>query len=264
MSSGIERQRMIGGKVRSATGLGVLLLVLSCLFGARAESGATPAEKQTTAEKPSGDLATQFYYKFENSNFDVVRLELKFDSTGKGAFTFLRKDSEEPISAPLELLPTTIERINAYLESLRFLESKETYQGERDASYLGTATIGVLRGGHQRQVSFNFTRNETMRDLASLFRGISSQEYRVFLISLARSHEPLGMDKQLRGLESELKNGWLGEPEKLLPLLREIQNDEDILLMVRRRAEKLIQFIKKETGSSSEGKAKPSGNIKGS
>jgi hypothetical protein len=203
------------------------------------------AGEQSTAEKPNGSV-TRYYYKFENPNFELVRLELKFDSTGKGVFTVLRKDSEEPMTQPLELLPATVERINAYLESLRFLESNETYQGERDASYLGTTTITVERGAQRRQVSFNFTRNEKLRELSNLLRGITSQEYRVFLITVAREHGPLDLDKQLRGLDSELKNGWLGEPEKLLAFLRQMQNDEDILLMVRRRAEKLIQFIEKE------------------
>ncbi len=155
------------------------------------------------------------------------------------------------VTAPLELLPETLQKIRGYLEALRFLDSSEIYQGERDASYLGTATVGVRLGPKERRVSFNFTRNETMRELAALLRGITLQEYRVFVIELARQHEPLDLDKQLGSLESELKNGWLAEPVKLLPLLRQLRDDDDVLLMVRRRAERLIRQIEKKERKSS-------------
>lgn len=85
------------------------------------------------------------------------------------------------------------------------------------------------------------------------------QEYRVFLITLARQHGPLDLDRQLRGLEAELKNGWLGEPEKLLPMLRELEQDEDVLLMVRHRAEKLARWIERERQRSGGGGSRKSG-----
>lgn len=187
-----------------------------------------------------------YYYRFENPKFDVPCVELEFDGTGKGRFSFHRKEAAEAVTSPLELLPETLQKIRGYLEALRFLDSSETYQGERDASYLGTATIGIRQGSKERRVSFNFTRNETMRELAAVLRGITLQEYRVFLIELARQHEPLDLDKQLLSLEAELKNGWLPEPVKLLPLLRRLRDDDDVLLMVRRRADRLIRHIEKK------------------
>lgn len=209
--------------------------------------GSQSSRSQTTPDDRTGasDIA-HYYYRFENPKFDIPRVELEFDGTGKGRFSFHRKEATEVVTSPLELLPDTLQKIRGYLETLRFLDSSETYQGERDASYLGTATIGVRQGSKERHVSFNFTRNETMRELAALLRSITHQEYRVFLIELARRHEPLDLDKQLLSLESELRNGWLAEPVKLLPLLRELRDDDNVLLMVRRRADRLIRQIEKK------------------
>jgi hypothetical protein len=139
-----------------------------------------------------------------------------------------------------------VERVKGYLEAVRFLESAEAYQAEREMPTLGTVTLRVRRGERERSVSFTFTRHEKMRELAQLLRGIALQEYRVFLITLARQYGPLDLDKQLRGLESELKNGWLGEPEKLLPLLHDLERDDDLLLMVRHHAGKLARWIERE------------------
>ncbi len=214
---------------------------------------------QEAAPRPTSEGTTHYSYTFEHPQLDPTRFELRFDETGRGTFSFWRKESEEPVVLPLQLLARTVERVRAYLEAVRFLESDEEYQSERPMPSLGTVTLGVRRGDRQRCVRFTFTRNEKMRELAHLLRGIAMQEYRVFLITLARQHGPLDLDRQLRGLEAELKNGWLGEPEKLLPMLRELEQDEDVLLMVRHRAEKLARWIERERQRSGGGGSRKSG-----
>ncbi len=198
----------------------------------------------------SSESSPCYSYRFEHPHLDPSRMELRFDATGRGTFSFWRQGEEEPIVLPLQLLASTVERVKGYLDALHFLESTEEYQAEREMPSLGTVTLSVSHGERQRRVRFTFTRNEKMRELAHLLRGIAMQEYRVFLISMARQYGPLDLDKQLRGLESELKNGWLGEPEKLLPLLRELQQDEDLLLIVRHRAERLRQWIERQSQRS--------------
>ncbi len=200
-------------------------------------------------------------YTFEHSQLDPMRFELHFDDTGRGTFSFWRKEAEEPITLPLQLLASTVERVKSDLDALRFLESAEDYRAEREMPSLGTVTLCVRQGDRQRSVRFTLTRHEKMRELAQRLRGIAMQEYRVFLISLARQYGPLDLDKQLRGLESELKNGWLGEPEKLLPLLRDLGRDEELLLMVRHRAEKLARWIERAMQRSGGGGARRSGEL---
>ncbi len=210
--------------------------------------GGTEGETRRQAE------ATTFYvYTFEHPQLDPVRFELRFDDTGRGTFTFWRQQAEEPVVLSLQLLADTVERVRGYLEAMQFLEGTDAYHAEREAPMLGTVTLRVQRGGRERSVRFTLTRHEKMRELAQLLRGIAMQEYRVFLITLARQYGPLDLDKQLRGLESELKNGWLGEPEKLLPLLRDLEQDDDLLLMVRHHAGKLARWIEREKRRSGGG-----------
>lgn len=235
----------VGPPRSSFGGASLVVLAICCTLWAQSSRPVPISDGRTETSD-----AVRYYYRFENPKFDIPCMELEFDGTGKGRFSFHRKEATEAVTSPLELLPETLQKIRGYLEALQFLDSSEIYQGERDASYLGTATIGVRQGSKERRVSFNFTRNETMRELAAVLRGITLQEYRVFLIELARQHEPLDLDKQLLSLESELKNGWLAEPVKLLPLLRQLR-DDDVLLMVRRRAERLIRQIEKKERKNS-------------
>jgi len=197
-------------------------------------------------------------YTFEHSQLDPTRFELQFDETGRGTFSFWRQGAEEPVVLPLQLLARTVERVRGDLEAMRFLESAEDYRADREMPSLGTVTLRVRQGDRERSVRFTLTRHEKMREVIQRLRGIALQEYRVFLISLARQYGPLDLDKQLQGLESELKNGWLGEPEKLLPLLRDLERDDDLLLMVRHRAEKLARWIEREAQRSGGGGARKS------
>ncbi|MBI3949888.1 MAG: hypothetical protein HY314_05480 [Acidobacteria bacterium] len=194
------------------------------------------------SEESSG--STEYYYRFDSPTFEMMRAELRFDQAGRGQFMFRRKADEEEIKLELHLLPTTLQRINTYLTEAQYLTSEENYQGDRDMSHLGVMTFRFRQGAHQRQVSFNYTRHPTMRLLAELLRHIVTQESRIFAIQLARQYAPLDLDKQLATLQREVKNGWVAEPEKLLPLLEELQSDEGVLLIARRRAGDIVRLIK--------------------
>jgi len=220
--------------------------------------GALAAFGQNIAPRSTSETSWSCTYTFEHPQLDPMRFELEFDEAGRGTFSFWRTEAEEPVILPLQLLARTVEGVKRDLEALRFLESTEDYGAEREMPSLGTVTLRVRQGDRQRTVRFTLTRHEKMRELVQRLRGIAMQEYRVFLISLARQYGPLDLDKQLRGLESELKNGWLGEPEKLLPLLRDLERDDDLLLMVRHRAERLARWIEREVQRSGGGGARRS------
>lgn len=194
-----------------------------------------------TVEQPA--QAVEYYYRFESPNLDLVWAELHFDATGRGRLGFRRKSDQEPLTLEVQLLPETLERINQHLTEAEFLTSRQPYQAERDMSHLGTTTIGLRRGDQQRQVSFNYTRHPAMRALAELLRHVVTQESRVLAIQLARQYEPLDLDRQLLALQQEVKNGWVAEPRKLLLLLQELQADEGVLLIARRRAGEITRLI---------------------
>lgn len=188
---------------------------------------------------------TEYYYRFESATLEPRFAELRFDEHGRGQFRFRRGDDREIITLDLHLLPETVARIDRYLEEAEFLTSTEEYQGEQDLSHRGTITLRVKRGDRQRQVQFNYTRHPAMRALVRLFRNIVTQESRIFAIQLARRYGPLDLDRQLRALRREVKNQWIAEPQKLLPLLEDLESDREVLLMARRQASEIVRLIRK-------------------
>ncbi len=197
----------------------------------------TNSSKETSAK-------TFYRYVFVNERFTIPRLTVEFDGAGAGQYTFKRKDLDE-ITNKLKLSTSLLAQINSLFDEVGFLSSKESYQHKKDFSHLGTMTITLKRGGQERSTTFNYTDNEPMMKLAEIFRNIATQEMRVFDIENTRQSDPISTPAQMRQLESELKGKHLADPAQLLPLLKEIQQDEGIPLIARNHAERLMQMIQK-------------------
>jgi hypothetical protein len=195
--------------------------------------------------KRGGDAnLARYQYVFVNERFTVPRIEVAFDGTGAGQYSFKRKDSDEIINK-LTVSEAVLGQIRALLFELNFLDSHEDYQHKKDFSHLGTMTITYARGGRERTTQFNYTDNQTLNRLAEIFRNLATQEMRVFELENTRQTDPISMPVQMRLLESELRGKHLADPPKLIPLLKDLKQDESIPLIARNHAERLIQMIQK-------------------
>jgi hypothetical protein len=209
------------------------------IMGVAAQSRMT--ESRVTREDDSG---ARYRYLFENDRFTTPRMEVEFDARGKGHFRFTRKGEPE-IDNQLTVSSALVTRVQGLFSGLNFLASDEDYQFKKDFSHLGQITITAAQGGKERTATFNYTTNESMNQLVDIFRGIATQETRVFEIETVRTNDPISTPAQLRLLESELRSKRIADPKSLVPLLDEIRQDESVPLIARNHAERLIQLINK-------------------
>lgn len=220
-----------------------ILILLSIFYLAclQAESRAqTRIELNGQAESSPGG---NFYrYTFVNERFTTPFQQVEIDESGKGVFRYQRKESEE-ISLKFDLSPSLMSRIRNLFDMLNFLNSNEEYQHKKDFSHLGTMTISRAHKGLERTVKFNYTDNQYLNQLTELFRDIATQETRVFELETVRSTDPISTPAQMRLLESELRSKRIADPQKIIPLLREIRMDEGVPLIARNHAERLIKMI---------------------
>lgn len=191
-------------------------------------------------------VGASFAYKFENKRFYISVMHVDVSSAGSAAVRFKRGESDEMLELKQKLRPETLARIRQLYKVLNFLGSQEEYQNKKDFSHLGWITISERSGGQERSVRWNYTANEAMNELADIFRGIATQEIRLFDIDLAGQHQPLDLPAQLDGLEDELRLERITEPERLLAPLREIAGDDTLPLIARNHASRLIAGIEKK------------------
>lgn len=221
----------------------MILLAGLCLCGNALTQQRLKPGVLETGRDPDANL-TQYQYVFVNERFTIPRIEVEFDGTGTGQYLFKKKDADE-ITNKMTVSASLLNQIQTLLSELNFLESTEDYQHKKDFSHLGTMTIRYAHHGKERTAKFNYTDNATMTRLAEIFRGIATQEMRVFELENTRQTDPLSTPAQMRMLESELRGKHLADPPKLIPLLKDIIQDEGVPLIARNHAERLIQMIQK-------------------
>ncbi len=205
------------------------------------QTGKTNA-RPTNAVKENNPV---YFYEFTQPKFVISRLRIEHDENGKGKITFLKKDFDEDISDPLQLSATTLERVKAAWNALNFLDSTENYQYEKDYSHLGNMAFTMKKNGKTREAKFNWTDNKGAKTLADEYRKIGQQFIWIFDITVARENQPLEAPRLIDALDSLIKRNEISDAAQMVPLLKELNNDERIPLIARNHALKLAAQIEK-------------------
>ena len=226
--------------------LAIFTIIILFVFKTQALSQTSVELGQAlTGDTRSASAGAHYRYLFENPRFTTPVQELDFDGAGQGKFRFKRKDSEEIVNK-LSVSSEVLSQIQLLLDDLNFLASNEDYQHKKDFSHLGNMTITYSRGAKERTVRFNYTDNQSMTRLSEIFRGIITQETRIFELEAVLANDPISTPAQLRFLESELKSKHIADPHRFDPILKNIKSDESVPLIARNHADRLLQMIRKE------------------
>jgi hypothetical protein len=210
----------------------------------------TPAAEEEHREDASSEdtaaaEAVSYAYEFKQPDFIVSHILVEHDARGRGHVSFKRKGSEEMIVEPFELSPSALSRIQTLWDSLRFLDSEEEYQSDKQFPHMGTMLLSMKRGKRERTVEFNWTSNRDAAALASEYRRAADQTIFIFDITVARENRPLDAPKLMDNLDYLLSRGGLSDPQQLVALLRDLNTDERIPLIARNHAGRLLKKIEK-------------------
>ena len=186
-----------------------------------------------------------YFYEFSKSDFTVSKINIEHDENGTGKITFQKKDVAELITEPLQLSLVTVERAKAIWRALNFLDSTENYQTVRDYSNLGAMKFTMKRDGRTREATFNWTDNKDAKSLADEYRKIGQQFVWIFDINVARENQPLDAPRLLDALDSLIKRKEISDAAQMIPLLKELSDDERLPLIARNRSAKLAEKIEK-------------------
>ncbi|HEX8472410.1 MAG TPA: hypothetical protein VF666_00095 [Pyrinomonadaceae bacterium] len=212
-------------------------------------SATTPVKSDDKNLAAKTDAATVRYsYEFKQPDFNVNHILIEHDATGRGRISFERISDTEMLVEPLNLSAAALERIKALWSALRFLESTESYQSEKQFAHLGTMRLSMKQGTRERVAEFNWTHNQDASNLVNEYRRVAEQSILVFEIGVALELQPLEMARLVNRFATLLERDMLSDPQQLLPLLRDLQTDERVPLVARNHAERLLKKIEKNSG----------------
>lgn len=187
----------------------------------------------------------RYSYEFLQPQFYLHHIVIEHDSEGRGQVVVERRGDSAPIVEPLELSATALGRISSLWQALRFLDSNQNYQTEKQFPHLGTVRLRMEQGTRGRTTEFNWTSNRDAFALANEYRRVADQAMFIFDISVARENRPLDAPKLMDQLETLVTRDGLSDAQQLIPLLRELSTDERIPLIARNHAGRLLKKIQK-------------------
>lgn len=218
----------------------------------KTDTSTEPIKKNAQIEKTNArletakEIAPTYFYEFSQPNFQVSKISIEHDEDGRGKITFTKQNSDEAISDPLQLSAAALERIKAVWQALNFLDSTENYQYEKDYSHLGNMTFTMKKETRARTAKFNYTTNQDAKSLADEYRRIGSQFIWIFDIGVARENQPLEAPHLMDALDSLIKRNEVSDAAQMIPLLKELSNDERIPLIARNHATRIVKDVEKK------------------
>jgi hypothetical protein len=207
-----------------------------------AEPSPTPARREDNKTPPD---PTRYSYEFTKAEFLISHILIEHDAMGRGQITFERHGEETPIVEPVELSITALGRILGLWTELKFLDSDENYQSPRQYPHLGTYHLRMDDGRRKRTAEFNWSINKPAWALTNEYRKAADQAILIFNLKLAREMQPLNAPQLMNEMEMLLTRDGLSDPKQLVPLLKELRTDEQIPLIARNHADRILKRIEK-------------------
>jgi hypothetical protein len=187
------------------------------------------------------DFSTFTYCHDHNRGpYEVQCIQLAADAQGE---IKLKRRDAEVVSRPLQLSPAGRERFLSVLAATNYLESPETFESGRKVADLGPKRLTIELPSGKREGTFNFSIRRDIVNLSAFFENLISQEAMAFDMSNAMQFDRLSIPKRLDQVESELKANRIADPERLIPMLEQIEADQKLMNYARNQAGKIRKQI---------------------
>jgi len=185
---------------------------------------------------------SSFSYCHENTRGPYEVQCIQLDAAAKGDINFKRRQADT-VELPLELSPSGREKFLSLLAATNYLENPETFESGKKIADLGKKRLTVEIPSGKREGTFNYSLRKDISDLSTFFENLINQETLSFDIVTAMQFERLSVPKRLEQLENEFKANRIADPERLIPVLEKIENDQQIVNYARTQAGRLKKQI---------------------
>jgi hypothetical protein len=109
---------------------------------------------------------------------------------------------------------------------------------------LGDKTFRYEKGSEVHETTFNYTTNPSASQLYQIFEGLTRQQEHILVLQRRMRYDRLGLNEALMTFEADYDRKLIPEPERLLPVLEQIANDNRIVDIARERARSIAARIR--------------------
>ena len=168
--------------------------------------------------------------------------EIKIGDQGQCTFD-LRQLEEDADAEPFEVGAAVREKIFELAAGLNNFAVADLDIQKKIAN-LGQKTFRYERDSEVHEATFNYTLNATANQLMQIFEGLARQQGDLVLLQRRIKYDRLGVNDALLQFESDMDHRLLPEPERLLPVLDQIDADSHFMQIARTKARALAERIR--------------------
>lgn len=215
--------------------VGVALLALICLSG-----------DLLAQELPGGTMVSPatvtFTLDFPQSNPQHYSIEVnvgghaRYESKGKIA----ADSDDESYYFEFEVSPGTRQEVFEWAKQANYFAGKID-SGNRKLAFTGAKILSYEDGPRSSTARYNYSTRTPVRQLTELFQNMAATLECGRRLAYFHRYQKLALDEELKRMESQARDGALGEIQSVAPILREIAEDPSVINGVRARASELIQ-----------------------
>ena len=165
-----------------------------------------------------------------------ARGDARYESKGKIA----AESDDENYDFEFQVSPGTREKVFEWAKQANYFAGKID-SGNRKLAFTGAKILSYEDGPRSSTARYNFSNLASVRQLTDLFQNMAATLEFGRRLAYFHRYQKLALDEELKRMESQARDGALGEIQSVAPVLLEIAEDPSVINGVRARARELIQ-----------------------
>ncbi len=107
-------------------------------------------------------------------------------------------------------------------------------------SSTGKKTLTYTDPARHFETTYDYSENKAIQEITDMFLGLSNTIEHGRKLQFLHRYDKLGLEDELKGMESAAENHNLVEIQVIAPTLESIANDASVLNIARQRAKRLL------------------------
>jgi hypothetical protein len=160
-----------------------------------------------------------------------------------------QRDTDPDFTLEFTLSVATRDKLFRLAQEADYFHGDFSYK-KHAVSSTGKKTLTYADQARHFETAYDYTENKEIQEVTNIFQGISNTIEHGRKLQYLRRFDKLGLEDELKGMESLAQSNYLAELQLIAPTLKSIANDPAILNIARQRAKRLLAKIPSQQGTS--------------
>lgn len=160
-----------------------------------------------------------------------------------------QRDTDPDYTVEFTMSAATRDKLFRDAKEANYFHGDFTFK-KHAVSSTGQKSLTYADQSRHFETQYDYSENKAIEEITNIFQGISNTIEHGRKLQYLRRFDRLGLEEELKGMESLAESGYLAEVQLIAPTLESIANDPAILNIARQRARKLLAKIPSEQGTS--------------